>query len=644
MRNKNHLILLFILITGSVLRLVFLDRIPFTHDEFSAMARLHFGSFAELIEKGVKIDGHPAGVQVFLYYWTALAGWSEIAIKLPFIFMGIASIGLIFLIGKAWFNETLGLMAAAFMASMQFTVTYSQIARPYASGLFLCLAMVLCWTYLVFQPGRPYWLYYVLFILTAALCAYNHHFSLMFAAITGLTGLFFVRGKKLVLYILSGLAIFALYIPHLPIFFFQLSVGGVESWLTKPHNDFLLRFLQYLFHFSNLVYLLILLLFVAGFILRKKAPYPFRFLVISFAWFFIPLIVGYYYSVYSVSVLQASLLIFSFPYLIFILFGHYPACRFRTNAVLVLLILGVNTGTLIFERQHFALVSVSPYEQILKEHQDLRVRYPGKVLSLIDSHRDISDYYIKRGALSTQFSWLDSIGNTASVCHFLRMAQERYDYLYFGALSESNPVWPALIRDYFPIVQWQKNFCGGSAWLFAKQGKEAETPIYQSRQDFESTHACWNPPESKFITDSVSCSPNHAWSMTVLQKYGPGFLAFLKDITRHENNVIDIAVNVHSCDTLGDAQLVCQLEGDGFQINWSSARLADYASNPVPGHPGWFRVHHSLKLADVHLGQKLVKFNVYIWNEQRKSFAIDDLEVRVREGNPLIYGLTEKIY
>ena len=564
--------------------------------------------------------------------------------KLPFIVMGILSIGLIFRIGQLWYNETVGLMAAAFLASMQFTITYSQIARPYASGLFLCLALVLCWSRLVFNPDRRYWLHYVLFVLLAALCAYNHHFSLLFAALVGLTGLFFVRGKKLLLYILSGFLIFALYIPHLPIFFYQLNVGGVESWLTKPHNDFLLRYVQYLFHFSNAVYLLVLLLFAAGFIRRKPHPCPWRFFIISLVWFLTPILIGYYYSVYVLSVLQASMLIFSCPFLLLVLFGHYPAHSFRINALLVALILTVNISTLVFERHHFELVTASPYEQILIGHQQVKNQYGERVVSLIDSHQDISEYYLKRDKLSTNFSRLDTIGDIGGMCHFLQAAQEQYDYIYFGALAESNPVWIAIIRDYFPVVSWQKNFCGGSAWLFARSGADQDTPVFHSRHDFEAVHPCWNPPESEYITDTVSCSPHHAWSITVLQKYGPEFLAFLKDIIRNENNVIDLALNFKPYGDIGDAQLVAHLEGDGFEIGWSSSRLADYLSNPVPGRPGWFRVHRSVKLSDIHLGRKLVRFHVYVWNEQRKSFAVDDPEVRVREGNPYIYGLTEKIY
>ena len=141
MRFTNKLLLVLIIIVGTVLRFYNYGEIPFTHDEFSALSRLNFDNFNDLIEKGVKIDAHPAGVHVFMYYWTTFFGSAEWVVKLPFTVIGTLSIFLIYLIGKNWFNETVGLISASFITSIQFTVIYSQIARPYISGLFFSLLM-----------------------------------------------------------------------------------------------------------------------------------------------------------------------------------------------------------------------------------------------------------------------------------------------------------------------------------------------------------------------------------------------------------------------------------------------------------------------------------------------------------------------
>ena len=165
MKLTNRGILFFILFVTIVLRFYNYTSISFTHDEFSALFRLDFPDFFTLIEKGVKVDGHPAGVHVFLYYWTALFGKSEWLVKLPFMLCGVLAVYVAFLIAKEWFNETVGLLVAAFLASSQYMIMYSQIARPYISGLFFTLLMVYYWSYLMKNPSEKFYKNGLLFVI-----------------------------------------------------------------------------------------------------------------------------------------------------------------------------------------------------------------------------------------------------------------------------------------------------------------------------------------------------------------------------------------------------------------------------------------------------------------------------------------------
>ncbi len=262
--SSNHLVLVFILLIGTLLRIWHLADIPLTHDEFSVVFRTGYDSFADLIKQGVLVDVHPAGVQVFVNYWVALFGESAVAVKIPFILFGMFSIGLIYKLGEEWFNPTVGLITAVFVACLEYTVMYSQIARPYMSGMFFSLLMVYGWQRYLFNPGRSPIAWLIVYVLASAICAYNHYFSLMFAALVGVTGLFFITRKKLILYILAGAGIFALFIPHLPVFFHQFSEKGVEGWLGKPENDFIIDYIGYIFHFSPLVYAMVAIIVDCG--------------------------------------------------------------------------------------------------------------------------------------------------------------------------------------------------------------------------------------------------------------------------------------------------------------------------------------------------------------------------------------------
>jgi len=50
-----------------------------------------------------------------------------------------------------------------------------------------------------------------------------------------------------------------------------------------------------------------------------------------------------------------------------------------------------------------------------------------------------------------------------------------------------------------------------------------------------------------------------------------------------------------------------------------------------------------LKMQDVHLDVPDLLIKVYIWNKGRKRFYMDDFTIKTFKGNPIIYGLMQKI-
>ncbi len=63
-----------ILILSAILRLIHPFEIPFMYDEMSALLRTHYHSFSEEIARGILIDAHPAGVQLFYFIGQSFLG------------------------------------------------------------------------------------------------------------------------------------------------------------------------------------------------------------------------------------------------------------------------------------------------------------------------------------------------------------------------------------------------------------------------------------------------------------------------------------------------------------------------------------------------------------------------------------------
>ncbi|MEM9025056.1 MAG: glycosyltransferase family 39 protein, partial [Bacteroidota bacterium] len=133
-------ILALIFLLGAALRFYHLGDWSLSNDELSGLARTHYDSLEDVIQHGVRTEGHPAGYHLFAYAWTGLADTSNAAYRFPFALIGTLSIGLFYLLGARWFGRSVGLMAAAAFATLAFPILYSQLARPYSLALAASLA------------------------------------------------------------------------------------------------------------------------------------------------------------------------------------------------------------------------------------------------------------------------------------------------------------------------------------------------------------------------------------------------------------------------------------------------------------------------------------------------------------------------
>ena len=638
-KSNNRLILYLILLLAAVLRFYHYREIPLTHDELSALSRLGFSSFSELIEKGVLPDGHPAGIQVFLYYWVRLFGDAAWVVKLPFTIFGLLSVWLVYLIGSRWFSETTGLLSAAFFATIQYTVLYSQIARPYSSGLFFSLLMVWFWSNLVLSPEKSYFRNSLFFVISASLCAYNHHFSLLFAIIVGISGWILIRKQSRIQYMITGAIIALLYLPHLKIFLNQLQIGGVGGWLPKPGLDFFFAYPAYIFNFSLISLAGTLLVVLFGALGGNRTAIKPKHYLLFFSWFVIPLLVGFIYSKYVNAVLQYSVLIFSFSFLLFLLFGHIGPLRPLVILLLVAVIAGANVYSLVYTRDHYRLFYQSPYKALLTDFREAG-EGRGNTISLVESHHRYSAYYSNRMNLDTTgFIWLDSFEDEHALKCFLEQESKVYPELFLGSLSSLNPLIVPLIRDYYPGMEWRRDYAEATSYLFSRTGRSEDREW--AYLGFESEALLpWHTVDPGRIIDSVSFSGQRSYLMDDQVLYGPTLIVLMNDLEWDENDFIEISAKVR-----GKAEhmlLVASLETRGGTVHWSSTPASRFVPCSLSGDP-WFTVHHVLKLSDMQLHHPGLVFKVYPWNRGGDTFLLDDFRITLRKGNPVIYGLTEPL-
>jgi hypothetical protein len=384
--------------------------------------------------------------------------------------------------------------------------------------------------------------------LFSALCAYNHHFSLLFTAIVGLTGLFLIQRKHVVKYIINAAIIMLLYVPNIPIVLHQLKMGGIEEWLTKPHNDFIITYISYIFQYSIVSLFVVAGLMIFGFVKREKMNY--KWLIVSILWFFLPFLIGFFYSKYINAVLQHSVLIFSFPFLFFILFGHIKKQKPVINLIIVAIILTTNTFLLINERKHYTLFYNSSYIKILEDHETAQ-KENKNVVSLIDLYRKTTQYYWDKIPVHSPFFLIDSISEKELVT-LVKEQVEKADYLYLGVISSNSPNTVPIIQEYFPNIKRQNNYQAGTTYLFSKEKRNCADTIHFSEI---------NP---RFI-DSLT-------------EYSCSFSKPLFDIISNQYNFIDVSVKFLVSENYEDIILVSSMENEKGSIYWNGISFDKYVT------------------------------------------------------------------
>lgn len=640
-KRQIELLLLFVILIGLILRFWRFTDIPFMFDELSAMSRTTYDSLYDLIRYGViEKDTHPAGIQVFMYYWVYLFGEAEWIVKLPFMLAGLLSVWLSYLIAKLWFNSTTAILTAAYIASLQMFVLYSQIARPYTSGLFLTLLMVFFWSKYIRSGYKS--IDMVLFVLFAVLASYNHHFSLLFAAIVGISGLWFVEQKKRMSYIAAGIAIFILYIPHLPIFFRQLQKGGIGGWLGKPSPWFPFQFFEWLMHYSIWVVVALILVFLFLFYTAKKAPVSLttrKIRLFMLFWFILPLIIGYAYSVMFEPIIQYSLLIFSTPYLFMVLFSYLGRAKPRYLVLATVLILLVNILTLIFKREHYKVLYKQPFEHVVKRALMLNDKYPGDVMMVNNYIPYYTDYYFRKFHKEVPYftvrnkEWstvqFDSVINNVKQHKVITYG---LDIDYFQ-----------IVKKYFPYLtayDWGFTF---EEYTFSKDDKDSANsikPLKVAFTNFKTNKGNWRINTDRVFTDTTG--PLTYYHKLADEKFGPSCSFPISDVTNSRYVFVDVSARIKPLTDSCSAVLVVQIEEDDEMIFWKGVNFKEFEL--VQGK--WQDVYLTVNLQNIFKNKRNLKFSdfkVFIWNPHKENFLISDMQVWLRPGNPYRYSLFSKI-
>ncbi|MFC4065253.1 glycosyltransferase family 39 protein [Actinoplanes subglobosus] len=156
-----------------VVALVGAGRPVLSWDEVTS-AEVASRSVPQILDLIPNLDAVFGPYYLFLHFWTAIAGTSEVALRLPSILAMAGAVALAAELGRRLFTPATGLVAGLLLCLVPNTSRYAAEARPYAFAcLFAALALLLL-VRAVQKGGRLPWIWYgvsVLFLGLAHLIA-----------------------------------------------------------------------------------------------------------------------------------------------------------------------------------------------------------------------------------------------------------------------------------------------------------------------------------------------------------------------------------------------------------------------------------------------------------------------------------------
>lgn len=584
-----------ILIIALLLRLRGIETLPFYYDEVSAILRARFTGWDEHIEKGIIPDGHPPFVQTFLWLFIKFFGENSYLLKSIFAIAGVTAVYFTYKSGKRLFHSQAGLMAAALLAVAYQPVFWSQQIRPYSFGLASITALL--WVFSLIATKKTIKIqHFILFGFLTALNCYIHYFAGLTAITTGIILILFCYKKYPKYIIIAVSTTVLLLLPALPVFVHQFSHKGL-GWLGKPELSFFAEHLYVIFSKSwvllmTVVISLLLFLWKSGFNAAAKKK-----LFAMANLFAIPLLTGYFYSIFRAPVLQHSVLIFSMPFLLLFLGGISKEAAPKPQYIATILILSGGLYALTIENKYYSVVQKEPYSYILQQFSDKAKQ--NQTAFYFDGATDVAEFHLERILKPKPQNNRQEI---EKAFHFLFPSEgfspktiyrlcEMNRPVSLGLISGTNPFTIPMCEDLMGKSANRTYFLGGEYLEFKTTGYSL--PVKYQRHYL-------NQRTLVIKANALNTQKNDM----VFFRFSPNLL--------HAEGEIQTAI-------------FC----DGNQIDWRSSKLSDFYTDQH--HLGY----HVIKLADIPAWTDDCEIHVSVKNEDHYLDGL--MEYRVCPGNPYMY-------
>ena len=244
-KTKFGIALALVLLLALALRVVNLGERSLWYDEAFAVLFAEQGLDAMLYGTLEPVAGGASDIHPLLYYstlniWMNLFGQSAFVVRLWSVILGVATVGMVYVLGRDLFDDRLGLAAAFITAVAPFHVQYSQETRMYALLGLLLVAATWCfvrgWRSVDRQAsGWRLWRWWLAFGVLAGLAMYAQQLATFYLVALAFVPVVKRRPDQMRWMVVGGVVALGVYSPWLVNLPGQLDKVRSYYWLSPPN-------------------------------------------------------------------------------------------------------------------------------------------------------------------------------------------------------------------------------------------------------------------------------------------------------------------------------------------------------------------------------------------------------------------------
>ncbi|HET6992035.1 MAG TPA: hypothetical protein VFJ43_11955, partial [Bacteroidia bacterium] len=398
---------------------------------------------------------------------------------------------------------------------------------------------------------------------------------------------------------------------------------------------------------------------------------PGKFHLLAFFLWITPLLIGYFYSQKS-PVLQNSVLLFSFPFLLMLMFAWIPPLeKWKWSPVIpgsfaIILLIYVTFYKPFHLTDHFGRLrelvatAVETQEKYSKDAVDVFFNVD---IAYFLEYNELSIGKYPKNVLGTINS-----GN-AELSEFRNMVENSAaDYFVYGWSTRYSPleILP-IIREKFPFLIEKKEWFNSAVYVFCKY-KSAE-PIDEKKDILFCSRDTFGSPGVFMQADTVDIKPVSGWTapcklvwsdtLNPMRRkvirggnwkdfiwrqqyarldstciYSPSLKMKVGDMLKNPDNQLLFTTHLQMLDTNTNIVLVIEFQRDGKQLYWNGRESIGQIDHS-DWHQ-WQNAYFGLQLPkDLRLTDTI---NFYCYSKNSLPVLIDYLDVKTLKGHQGIYG------